>query len=268
MSRAHRTKTPLTVSELVARLHEVTAQSRLLGDTVVVLCEDGREYVEIAEVDLDQDEDGAVILLKLAEERLFKFDELDEDAKEKAREWYRSGALDHEWWDSVYDLAVEAGKMLGIEIDSKKKHHGTGPAIYFNEHGAGFDGSYHYQKGALEKLRREWPATAKDGTACKGNVEMHEVAEALLEVQRKNQYKLGATISSHQDSDIRVDVWGYGGAPSAEADRDLAAALKSFAHWIHHTLQREEDYLLSDEQVDDMIQANEYTFTVDGTREG
>lgn len=261
---------PLTVGTMVARLQEVASRSHLGLDTVVVLCEDEREYEEFGEVDLDQEENpenGAVVILKLLHPRIVKFDQLSDEAKEKARDWWRNGALDYEWWDSVYDSAIEAGKMLGIEIDKRKPNHGTGPSIFFNEYGASFDGSYRYEKGALEKLRKEWPSPTKDGTVCEINAEMHEVAEKLLEVQRKNSYKLGATITSHRDDSIQVHVWREDDRhASDEAEQDLTEALRSFAHWIHRALDRERNWLLSDEQVDETIKMNEYTFTTEGKR--
>ena len=47
-------------------------------------------------------------------ETVFFFDELEDDAKEKARDWYRSGALDYEWWDAVYEDAITCAAILGI----------------------------------------------------------------------------------------------------------------------------------------------------------
>ena len=48
---------------------------------------------------------------------VFYFDELDDSAKEKAREWYRDGALDYEWWDGVYDYCQDFLKYIGFELD-------------------------------------------------------------------------------------------------------------------------------------------------------
>lgn len=53
---------------------------------------------------------------------LYKFDELGDAAKEKAREWYRSSALDYEWWDSVYEDAARMGALIGIQIGTKGKN--------------------------------------------------------------------------------------------------------------------------------------------------
>ena len=47
----------------------------------------------------------------------FKFEELSERAKQKAREEYTSGEYPgYDWWDGVYEDAVRMGQMLGIEI--------------------------------------------------------------------------------------------------------------------------------------------------------
>ena len=37
---------------------------------------------------------------------VYQFDELSDSAKEKARDWYRLGAMDYEWWDYVYEDAI------------------------------------------------------------------------------------------------------------------------------------------------------------------
>lgn len=45
-------------------------------------------------------------------------------------------------------------------------------------------------------------------------------------------------------------------------------ALRDLARWLYRQLEREYDYLTSDEAVDEAIVANEYSFTVDGKRFG
>ena len=39
----------------------------------------------------------------IKETEVFQFDELDDQAKGKALDWWRTGALDYEWWDFVYE---------------------------------------------------------------------------------------------------------------------------------------------------------------------
>lgn len=49
---------------------------------------------------------------------IYQFDELSESAKECARDWYREGALDYEWWDFVYDDAARIGlKISAFDVD-------------------------------------------------------------------------------------------------------------------------------------------------------
>lgn len=49
-------------------------------------------------------------------ETTYTYEELDDSAKQKARDWYLNG-MDYEWWESVYEMAIEDGKELGFYID-------------------------------------------------------------------------------------------------------------------------------------------------------
>lgn len=49
----------------------------------------------------------------------YEFDELSSKAKEKARDWFREGALDYDWWDATYDDAKRSGlKISGFDLDN------------------------------------------------------------------------------------------------------------------------------------------------------
>jgi hypothetical protein len=45
---------------------------------------------------------------------VYEYDELSEDAKEKAREWCADWIGDYDWWNFVYDNA----KQIGLNIES------------------------------------------------------------------------------------------------------------------------------------------------------
>ena len=47
------------------------------------------------------------------ETKVYTFDELSDKAKEKARDWYKSGIDDYEWWDSTYQDALNIGFEMG-----------------------------------------------------------------------------------------------------------------------------------------------------------
>ena len=52
---------------------------------------------------------------------VFTFDELSEQAKEQARNWYREGALDYDWWEYMYEDAKRAGlEIQEFDLDRNK----------------------------------------------------------------------------------------------------------------------------------------------------
>ena len=57
-------------------------------------------------------------------------------------------------------------------------------------------------------------------------------------------------------------------SPTEDAEETVTEALRDLARWLYRQLEREYDYLTSDEAVDEAIVANEYSFTVDGKRFG
>jgi hypothetical protein len=55
---------------------------------------------------------------------------------------------------------------------------------------------------------------------------------------------------------------------TADAEEIVIEALRDLARWLYRQLEREYEYLSSDEIVDESIIANDYTFTGSGRRFG
>lgn len=190
----------------------------------------------------------------------YTYDELDDRAKETARDWYRQGALDYDWWDSVYYDADQIAKILGIEIDRRGKY---SPAIYFSGFysqgdGACFEGSYSYAKGAHKRIREYAPL----------DDELHRIADRLFDIQRRNFFQLSANVShsGRYYHEFCTSIHVFHGSDWADADtaEDLADILRDFMRWIYSRLEAEHDFLMSDETVEESIRANEYLFDEDG----
>jgi len=212
-------------------------------------------------------------MLEIIETTIYRFDDLSDEAKERARAWYRQGALDYDWYDAVYDDFEQIAKILGIRFKTRTiPLMGGGarqpPCIWFSGFysqgdGACFEGRYEYAKAAPAAIRAHAPR----------DVELHRIADTLLTVQRRNFYQLYADIGHrgryyHEDSmeiTIRRDspVWQD---MTGDAEEVVDQALRDLAHWLYRQLEREYDYLNSDEAVDAMIHANQYTFTASGDR--
>ena len=183
---------------------------------------------------------------------IYTFDELSEAAKEKAREWYRDGLLDYDWWDSVYEQADTAAKHLGIDIDRKGKHT---LAIYFSGFwgqgdGACFEGSYRYEKGWRSALLHEFgPGDTLN--------ELLSIGQSLQEIQSKQFYKLEATCrhSGHYQHSgcmsVEVEHAEDRYRDIGDAEDEIRDQLRLFADWIYDRLKQEYDWLTSDEQVDE-----------------
>lgn len=214
-------------------------------------------------------------MLEIIETTVYRLDELSDAARDKARAWYRQGAFDYEWYDAVYDDFERICEILGVRLKTTPvRLYGGGtrakPCIWFSGFwsqgdGACFEGSYTYEKYAPRRIRAYAPKDA----------ELHRIADALQAIQRRNFYQLSAdarhrdryyheycmAISVERDSPTYQPI-------TVDAEETVIEALRDMARWLYRQLEREYDYLTSDEAVDEAILANEYTFTETGCRFG
>ena len=212
---------------------------------------------------------------EIIETTVYRLDELSDAAKEKARAWYRQTGFDHDWFEFVYDDFERICAIVGVDLKTVRvRLYGGGvrlnPCIWFSGFwsqgdGACFEGRYRYAKDAPRKIRDH---ARKDG-------ELHRIADALQVIQRRDFYQLHATvthrdryyheycmaISVERDSPTYQDM-------TADAEETVIEALRDLARWLYRQLEREYDYLTSDDIVDDAITANAYTFTAAGRRFG
>jgi hypothetical protein len=209
---------------------------------------------------------------------VFKFDELDVQAKERAREWYRLGSDgDNYFAESVIDDAVEVAKCLGIVFENRccRTLGGTTvgkPKLWWSGFssqgdGASFEGHYSAPKGKAADLIKDYAPQ---------DVELLAIATRLDALQEKYEDSLSAKVSQSgrycHAYTMRLD---YAEVLDAEGERvDLPAddeeevldCLRDFANWIYSRLEKEYDYQNSDEVVDETIRINEYEFDADGRR--
>lgn len=216
---------------------------------------------------------------------VYQFDELNDKAKEKAREWYRALVFsDSSDWEFVFEDVVRMGSLIGIDIDVRSYQGSSGkwynePKIYFSGFssqgdGACFEGSYRYAKGAVSKIKSEtgFGFKCSDGTIGKGDEELIAIAQALQDVQRRHFYRLRATVkhSGHYShkycTAIDVEDCENPYKDLRGDDKVAIELLRDFMQWIYDSLQAEYDYRSSDEAVEEAIRANEYEFEEDGSR--
>ncbi|MCC4244656.1 antitoxin of toxin-antitoxin stability system [Stappia indica] len=212
---------------------------------------------------------------EIIETTVYRLDELSDAAKDKARAWYREGGFDYDWYDAVYEDFQRIAEILGIRFKTSTVRLMGGrsrqePRIWFRGFwsqgdGASWEGFYSYRKNASAEIRFYAPQ----------DVKLHEIADALLAIQRRNFYQLRAeashrgnyyheycmSISVERDSPTYQDM-------TVDAEEIVIEALRDLARWLYRQLEREYEYLSSDEAVDETIVANDYTFTAAGRRFG
>jgi len=193
------------------------------------------------------------------ETEVFAYSELSEQAKEKAREWYRNGNLDYEWWEGVEEQYTTACALFGLDI-SRIMFSG----FWSQGDGASFTGTYSYKKGALQTLKKEFPQWT----------ELHDICKRLTQMQKPNFYGVSVDISqsgrySHEMTmsfNVSVYIEGVGGRYDIPEglEEDVADIFRDLARDIYKSLEAEYEFLNSDEQIEEAILCNDYQFTEDG----
>ena len=191
---------------------------------------------------------------KIIQTEVFEYDELDERAKEIARAWFSQHYPEFEWWDDCYERIKDVGEILGFEFDKKR----DSIAAYFDtDRGAyfAFHGGWTFKAGAAATIRAYAP---KDD-------ELHRIARELFKAARRTCWNVSARVRAERNgASIRVDTddWFY----SKEIEEAIQEAIQDFCHWALKLLKAELEYLQSEENIEEMIRINEYTFTKDGKR--
>lgn len=179
---------------------------------------------------------------------VYKYEELSPEDKEKIRDRFRETQCEYDWWEFVYEDATTIGKLLGITIED----------IYFSGFwnqgdGACFIGSYGFNPNWEKDLKAYAP---QDG-------QLHKIGSALADCQ-SGDVLLEAKItksSNHYSHEGTVAIEVYSSEDSHEVDDPgIADQLRAFMRWIYRQLEKEYEYQMSDEAVEDTIKANEYEF--------
>ena len=211
--------------------------------------------------------------MRVVETNVFQYDELDDRAKERAREWYSRRVFEDSCdWEFVYEDAAEVADILGIDLRQRRVQlmgggHRYEPSIYFSGFwsqgdGACFEGTYRYAKGATKKIRGYAPQ----------DKELHRIADELQAVQRKHFYHLTASMNHsghyYHSGCMSVEVEHNEDRyrDISDAEDDIRQLMRDFADWIYECLSDEYDYQTSDSAVEETIRANEYEFDEDGER--
>lgn len=184
---------------------------------------------------------------KTIEYKALKFGELSEEAKQKALDVMRDINVDYDWWEcTVEGIAEDWLAKYGISFEDGSLCFDLNPRYR----------ELHFISGKIyveRPYRLVYAATGSKGLAiC--------AAKGLLEFYFETVHYGGGharTFLRHSDN-------------RSVNTPDLPVDFEQFFHELCQefwsTLEKEYDYLTSDEAVKDTIEANEYDFYEDGRR--
>ena len=186
-------------------------------------------------------------------EPLYNYDDLDDSTKEDVRQYVRTHWFDYDWDEFVIEDSKECAKLIGIDIDNVWYS-----GFWSQGDGACFEGEYAYRKGAAKAIRDHAPL----------DTELHRIADELQKLQRAHFYGLSARVShsgfySHEYC-TRISVFDRDDDADVDTDESLCDLLRDYMRWIYKRLEQEYEWLTADEQIDNMLRDNEYTFTEEG----
>ena len=195
---------------------------------------------------------------------LYQFDELSDAAKEKARDWYREASAGDEFYaESVLDDAKSALKVLGYSVDhiyySGFSSQGDGACFVGSFYASDYDGK---GTNAVQALLIDRP-TDKELARCAAELERILLAcpELSASLEHVGRY--------HHENSVRFSV-DTGEETNAEQSELVEDAFKEVSRdlmrWIYRALEKEYEYSMADDTVDENMRANEYEFTEDGKR--
>ena len=208
------------------------------------------------------------------ETTIYKFEELSPRAKDRARDWYREGETFSDYVD--YDDFQTIADILGISFDIKQVTLMGGgtrdePRIFwsgFRQQGDGlcFEGSYSYKRYTPQQILDH----ANDDV-------LASIASDLFVLQYMYGKRLAARVTHsgryYHEHSVTIDVTDSetgdnDGVVDIKAEEELSEILRRLMRWMYRQLEQEYEWRNADEQVDESIIVNDYTFTEDGKRAG
>lgn len=196
---------------------------------------------------------------------VYEFSELSPAAKANARDWYREASTDDSFGsECVIDDAKHVFAACGVTIDR----------IYYSGFwsqgdGACFEGTWLASDVKVGGVKDEAPV----------DEELHRIAAEFERIaalfprasftvkhrgyyQHENCTEFSFCFPDDDDNEMETTI------ASARAETDLTEAAKDAMRWIYRQLEKDYEWRNSDEQVDESILCNCYTFTEEGERFG
>lgn len=215
----------------------------------------------------------------------YKFNELDERAKSKVREWYCEHAMHHEWWDDVYEQAKKDGEDKGFDIDDIRFS-----GFWSQGDGASWTGRVDMVQFLAANLDERSAWYGEDVILLALWEDRNQWIDRYITIQNHSyrySHSGGMTIGDYSNHALELEpdddaVLGHGALAGASiyqltqsfdyeqritewCDEALTQA-RAYADEIYKKLREEYEDYTSDEIIADTCDVNEWLFNEEGER--
>ena len=205
---------------------------------------------------------------------VYNYEELNDAAQAKARDWYREKVLpyDDTWQEYVYEDFETICGILGITLRKRSEkhgiqnHQGRDRCIWYSGFcrqgdGACFEGQWVHAPNSTRLIRDQAP---RDET-------LHKIADTLAAIQKRNFYQLRAVMTHrgmyYHEYTMNVEVERDSEQeqePTKDAPETTTNAMRDLARWLYRRLEDVWNSETCDESVQEAITANVWAFKESG----
>jgi hypothetical protein len=215
---------------------------------------------------------------------VFTYDELKtEEAKEKARDWFRDATLwEMQWSEFTVQDILEAANCLNIAVKHREgtRRSGAKTAVPEVEWSV-----YSSQSGPVFQINGRWSADgfdpAKVVAYAPQDVRLKQIAEGLHDLAKAMNHYAAHQDHEYSPGSIEITIGLNRNLVGLEEDDQTALVdslegpvkeakgyLRGFMAWAAKRLEEAYEYEVSRETIEENIRNNEYTFLEDGDRVG
>ena len=187
--------------------------------------------------------------MKTIEIKLYQFNELSEEAQERALEDFRYINVDNDWW---FDYIMEDAKEFCLSIEEFNIYRKDCEVVFLHDADETIKAIKEGAGGELLGIAQEYEQQVKELFKAYSDYEKYQ------EWLRERDYTL---------DDLEFEDWVLEETEYEEDKENIYIEfLKELGEYYLSELQSSYDYHMSDESVIGTIEANEYEFTEDGKR--
>lgn len=196
--------------------------------------------------------------MRTIEQTLYKFDELNDSAKEKAIEKYRHINVDTDhWWEFVYENFIEDTKLFNVT------------KIYFSGFWSQGDGAMFEYNSISDDLRVDFINSLNLSPMRKKWLLNNTCVSANGKHSSRYYHERSCTHNIYFQVDNGDIHWSHNLYQLIESFRDdfeeyVIDKYVDLCRDLYKSLEKEYEFLTSDDSVIDFIMCNEYEFYEDG----